>query len=75
MKAFNVSINTTVTAAIALTAALAASTASASVEQSQYGKGIGFSSASHYDSVEQVTIDSVNLTSNVGNASLYIGSK
>ena len=63
---------------VALTSALIAGTAAAgtaSVEQSQLGAGIQFSSASHYDSVEQVTIDGSNLTSNAGNASLYIGSK
>ncbi len=71
-------LNNTLTASIALAAALTAgsvSAASVSVQQSQYGNGIAVSSASHYDSVEQVTIDGVNLTSNVGNASLYIGSK
>ena len=63
---------------VALTSALIAGTAAAgtvSVEQSQLGAGIQFSSASHYDSVEQVTIDGSNLGSNAGNAALYIGSK
>ncbi|MCV6590348.1 MAG: hypothetical protein OIF57_15190 [Marinobacterium sp.] len=63
---------------VALTSALVAGTAAAgtvSVEQSQLGAGIQFSTASHYDSVEQVTIDGSNLSSNAGNASLYIGSK
>jgi hypothetical protein len=72
------SLNSALTASIALTAALvagSASAASASVQQSQYGNGIAVSSASHYDSVEQVTIDGANLGSNAGNSSLYIGSK
>ena len=62
----------------ALTSALIAGTAAAgtvSVDQSQYGNGIGFSTASHYDSVEKVTIDGANLKSNAGNTGLYIGSK
>ena len=63
---------------VALTSALIAGTAAAgtvSVDQSQFGNGIGFSTASHYDSVEKVTIDGANLGSNVGETGLYIGSK
>jgi len=61
---------------VALTSALIAGTASAaSVQQSHYGNGIGFETASHYDSVEKVTIDGANLGSNVGVEGLYIGSK
>ena len=61
---------------VALTSALIAGTASAaSVQQSNYGNGIGFETASHYDSVEKVTIDGANLGSNAGATGLYIGSK
>ena len=61
---------------VALTSALIAGTASAaSVQQSNYGNGIGFETASHYDSVEKVTIDAANLGSNAGATGLYIGSK
>ena len=61
---------------VALTSALIAGTASAaSVQQSHYGNGIGFDTASHYSSVQQVTIDGVNLDSNAGATGLYIGSK
>jgi len=66
----------TVITTVALAAALIAGTASAaSVQQSHYGNGIGFETASHYSSVEQVTIDGANLDSNAGAAGLYIGSK
>ncbi len=71
-------IITTVALTSALTSALIAGTAAAgtvSVDQSQYGNGIGFSTASHYDSVEKVTIDGANLSSNAGETGLYIGSK
>ncbi len=71
-------LNSTLTASIALAAALAAgsvSAASVSVQQSQYGNGIGFNTTSHYDSVEKVTIDGANLGSNVDATGLYIGSK
>ena len=61
---------------VALTSALIAGTASAaSVQQSKYGNGIGFETASHYDSVEKVTIDGAKLGSNAGAPGLYIGSK
>ena len=61
---------------VALTSALIAGTASAaSVQQSHYGNGIGFDTASHYSSVQQVTIDGANLDSNAGATGLYIGSK
>jgi len=66
----------TVITTVALASALIAGTASAaSVQQSNYGEGIGFETASHYSSVEQVTIDGANLESNAGAAGLYIGSK
>ena len=67
-----------ITTVIALSAALVAGTAAAgtvSVEQNNLGNGIGFDSASHYSSVQQVTIDGANLESNAGAAGLYIGSK
>lgn len=61
---------------VALASALIAGTApAASVQQSNYGEGIGFETASHYSSVEQVTIDGANLESNAAAAGLYIGSK
>ena len=61
---------------VALTSALIAGTASAaSVQQSHYGEGTAISSASHYSSVEQVSIDGANLGSNAGATGLYIGSK
>jgi len=66
----------TVITTVALACALIAGTASAaSVQQSNYGEGIGFATASHYSSVEQVSIDGANLSSNAGNTGLYIGSK
>ena len=66
----------TVITTVDLASALIAGTASAaSVQQSNYGEGIGFKTASHYTSLEQVTIDSANLGSNAGATGLYIGSK
>lgn len=61
---------------VSLASALIAGTVSAaSVQQSNYGEGIGFATASHYSSVEQVTVDGANLGSNAGATGLYIGSK
>lgn len=66
----------TVITTVALASVLIAGTASAaSVQQSNYGEGIGFATASHYSSVEQVSVDGANLESNAGNTGLYIGSK
>ena len=63
---------------VALTSALIAGTAVAgtvSVEQSQLGDGISFSTASHYSSVEQVTIDGANLAAKVDASELHTGSR
>ncbi|MCV6590349.1 MAG: hypothetical protein OIF57_15195 [Marinobacterium sp.] len=47
---------------IALTSALIAGTASAAaVDQGHLGLGTAFETASHYDSIQQVTVDGVNL--------------
>lgn len=66
----------TVLTTVALASALIAGTASAaSVQQSHYGEGIGIETASHYSSIEKVTIDGANLDGNTDATGLYIGSK